>query len=69
MCLLPYHASKPMALEVLLSRGGGLKFVLPCQYLGGEPHPCYHNIRHAYHALYFSISHLETAWQTQAFLY
>ena len=33
---------------------GGLKFVLPYQGI------CYHNIHHAYHALYFSKSRLET---------
>ena len=46
----------PVALEILLSRGRGLKFVLPYQRLGGEA--CYRNI---HHALYFSKSNLDTA--------
>ena len=54
--------SEPVAWEVLLSRGAEICVVIATS--GGQsppnPPPCYRNIHHAYHALYFSKSHLKT---------
>ena len=52
------------ALEVLLSRVADICVAIPTS--GGLRPPVlpprYRNIRHAYHALYCSKSHLQTAW-------
>ena len=48
-----------VALEVLLSRGGGAEICVTIPTSGGlrppDLFPSYRNIRHAYHALYFTI--------------
>ena len=54
-----------VALEVLLSRGGKAEICVttPTSARLRPPDlpPCYRSIRQAYHALYFSKNHLESA--------